>query len=580
MHINKKKFPGTTSSLLCYLTALFLSLLITGCSLGGSNTPPKVGKAPANKQIYTSPIILENGSADLATLDPALAFDQNSLTAISMIYTGLVQLDDTMHAQAQLASDWQVSSDGLTWTFHLKKNLKFSDGTPLTASDVAYSINRALLPATKSDIAPIYLGIIKNADKVLGGSLATLVGNSLQVVDATTLKIVTRQKAPYFLDMLAHSCSYVVEEKLIKTYGATFTDHLSEGGGSGPFKVKLYNHNQRIEFVPNPYYYGKKPQLNLVVFPFYSQQEAAYNDYAAGKVDTAGVPLAALPGITKRPDYHQVPQLWINYYTMNYKVAPFNNTNIRKAFALAIDKTAIAKDVWKNTVTPTNHILPEGMPGYNPKLTGPDGTQSLKGNPQQAQAFLKQGLKDEGWANVSQMPPVTLTYASGLSSFDNEVHALIASWKQVLGINVIPSPVNSDTLLDQVSAATGNSQGIQMWGLSWVGQYPDPQDWLTRQFDKGSVYNSMNYGQNASDTAAKQQVTQQNLQKADGNFQDSARIQTYQQAEQQLVNDVAWLPISQVNSIFLRKPYVTGVKDNGMGILPPDDWGNIYILQH
>lgn len=581
MRINKKKFGGTTSSLLCLLTTLLLSFLITGCSLfGGTNTPPKVGKAPANKQIYTSPLILSNGSTDLTTLDPALAYDQNSLTAISMIYTGLVQLDDTMHVQPQLASDWQRSSDGLTWTFHLKKDLKFSDGTPLTAADVAYSINRALLPATKSTIAPIYLSLILNADKLLGGSLSTLIGNSIQVVDATTLKIVTTKKAPYFLSMLAHPCSYVVEEKLIKTYNADFTFHLTEGGSSGPFKIKQYIRNQKIEFVPNTAYYGPKPQLNSVVFPFYTQEEAAYNDYAAGKVDTAGVPLAALPSITTRPDYHNVPQLWINYYTMNYKVAPFNNTNIRKAFALAIDKTAIAKNVWKDTVTPTNHIIPEGMPGYNSKLTGPDGTQSLKGNPQQAQALLNQGLKDERWANVSQMPPITLTYASGLSSFTDEVNSLIATWKQVLGVTVTPNPVDSNTLLDQVSAATGNSQGIQMWGLSWVAEYPDPQDWLTRQFDKGSVFNNMNYGQNASDTAAKQQVTQQNLQKADSNFQDDTRLQAYQQAEQQLVNDVAWLPISQVSSIFLRKPYVTGIKDNGLGLLPPNDWGNVYILQH
>jgi peptide/nickel transport system substrate-binding protein/oligopeptide transport system substrate-binding protein len=555
--------------------------LLTGCSLfGGSSTAPKAGKAPASQQIYTSPLVLLNGSSDLTTLDPALAYDQSSLSAISLLYTGLVQLDDHMQVQPQLASSWTQSSDGLSWTFHLRSHLLFSDGTPLTATDVAYSIDRALQPATKSTVAPIYLGIIQDADKLLGGGISTLIGDSLQVVNANTLTIITKTKAPYFLTMLANACSYVVEQKLVKTYGSTFTDHLSTGGGAGPFIVKQYVHGQKIEFVPNPNYYGPKPQLRDVVFPFYTQQAAAYNDYVANKVDTAGVPLAALPDIAKRPDYHQVPQLWTNYYTMNYKVPPFDNLNIRQAFALAIDKTAIAQKVWKNTVIPTNHIIPQGMPGYNSSLTGPDGNTSLKGNASQALALLQQGMQQEHWTSVSQIPAIKLTYATGLSSFDQEVQSLIAMWQHVLGVTVTADPVDSNTLLDQVSAATGNSQGLQMWGLSWIGEYPDPQDWLTRQFGNGSVYNNMNYGQNTSTDAAQQQSIQSQLSAADTNFQSSARLQSYQQAEQQLVNDVAWLPIEQVSSVFLRKPYVVGMVDNGIGIIPPGDWAGIYMLQH
>jgi peptide/nickel transport system substrate-binding protein/oligopeptide transport system substrate-binding protein len=565
------------ASLLAGLCTIFL---LTSCSLFGASTPVKVGKAPANQQVYTSPLLFVSGTDDLTTLDPALAYDQNSLSVISMIYTGLVSLNDQMQVQPQLATSWTVSSDGLTWTFHLASGLKFSDGTPLTASDVAYSINRALEPATKSTVAPIYLGLILNADKVLDGSLSTLIGTGVQVVNPTTLQIVTTAKAPYFLDMLAHATADVVEQKLIQQYGTSFTDHLTAGGGDGPFLVKQYLHGQKITLVPNPDYEGAKPQLRSVVLPFYTQEEAAYNDYAAGKVDTAGVPLSALSTISKRPDYHQVPQLWINYYTMNYKVAPFNNISIRQAFALAINKTAIAKNVWKNTVIPTNHIIPQGMPGYNPDLKGPDGTTSLTGNPSQAQALLAQGLKQEGWSSVSQIPQITLTYATGVSDFDQEVKSLVQMWKQVLGITVQTDPVDPNTLLTQVSAATGNPQGIQMWGLSWVAEYPDPQDWLTRQFSSGSVYNNMNYGENVSSDAAAQQTVQSNLTTADAASPSSTRLQDYQQAEQQLVNDVAWLPLEQVTSIFLRKPFVVGFVDNALGIVPPNDWAKIYILQH
>ncbi|HEY1350357.1 MAG TPA: peptide ABC transporter substrate-binding protein [Ktedonobacteraceae bacterium] len=575
MRLRRKKLQEITLSLCCLLPAL----LLTGCSLFGGG-PPKAGKAPAAGQVYTSPLIFLNGNTDLTTLDPALAYDQNSLTAISLIYTGLVSLDDHMQVQPQLASSWEQSTDGRSWTFHLRPNLKFSDGTPLTASDVAYSIDRALQPATKSTIAPIYLGIIQDADKLLGGGISTLLNDSLQVVDQRTLKILTQKPAPYFLDMLAKNCSFVVEQQLIKQYNNNFALLLTRGGGAGPFAVSQYVPGQRITFAPNPDYYGPRPQLRQVVLPFYTRQAAAYNDYAAGKVDSADVPLATLPAISRRSDFHQVPQLWINYYTMNYRVPPFDNLHIRQAFALALNKSTLARDVWKNTVIPTNHIIPQGMPGYNPNLTGPDATRTLTGNPAAAQALLRRGLQEEHWSSVSQIPPIKLTYATGLSSFDQEVQGLITMWQKVLGIVVTPDPVDSNTLLDEVSAATGNTQGLQMWGLSWVAEYPDPQDWLTRQFGSGSVFNNMNYGQNTSSDVARQQLTQRQLLTADTDFQARARIQLYQQAEQQLVNDVAWLPVEQVTSVFLRKSYVAGMLDNGIGLVPPNAWAGIYIVQH
>ena len=207
----------------------------------------KLVKAPASKQVYTVPQV---GITDIATLDPALvlAADQPSMSAIQMIYTGLVQLDDKLQVQPQLAASWDVSSDGLSWTFHLRHNLKFSDGTPLTSADVAYSIDRALQPSTKSPVAPIYLSLIRDSDKLLGGFTPTLINDSLLTPDANTLIITLKKKAPYFLAMLTYPCSFVVEKHLIDTYKTAFTDHLTEGGSTGPFKVSLYTHGKEIEF--------------------------------------------------------------------------------------------------------------------------------------------------------------------------------------------------------------------------------------------------------------------------------------------------------------------------------------------
>ncbi|HEY7415709.1 MAG TPA: ABC transporter substrate-binding protein, partial [Ktedonobacteraceae bacterium] len=249
-------------------------LLLTACNIFGGNSTPV--KAPNNQQVFTMP---EVGAPDFDTLDPAQAHDSASISAIQMIFTGLVQLDNHLQLHPQLAQSWQVNSDGITWIFHLKPHVTFSDGTPLTSADVAYSIDRALQPETQSTVAPIYLGLIKDANQLVSGKIPTLINDSILTPDPNTVVIVTSQQAPYFLSMLTYPCSYVVEKSLITKYGAQFTDHLNAGGGAGPFKVAQYAHRISINFVPNPHYYDAKPQLQKVNFLFYNSPEQAYQDY-------------------------------------------------------------------------------------------------------------------------------------------------------------------------------------------------------------------------------------------------------------------------------------------------------------
>ncbi len=583
-------FTRRKKSLPDYLLIIgsLLPFLLSACNLFGGNSSQHQAlvKAPASQQIYTIPEVgLSN--LDFDTLDPALAHDPASISAVQMLYTGLVQLNDKLQVAPQLAQSWQLSPDGLTWTFHLKPHLQFSDGTSLTSADVAYSINRALEPATQSTVAPIYLRLIKDANQLIAGHITTLIGDSILTPNASTVVIITSQKAAYFLAMLTYTCSYVVEQRLIKQYSNQFTDHLEQGGGAGPFKVAQYIHHSGITFVPNSNYYDTPPQLQKVSFVFYRSDDQTYQDYLNNKLDMTDIPAADLAADTKRKDFHLVAQLWTNYYTMNYLVKPFDNIHIRQAFALAINKVAIAKNVWDNTVMPTNHIMPQGMEGYNANLTGPDGTQNLTGNATLARQLLQQGLREEGWNQVSQMPSIQLSYVTGVSSFDQEVAALIQTWQKVLGITVTPNPISDyNTLLDKVTASTDNANvedGLQMWGLSWIAEYPDPEDWLSLQFGNNTTnnttYNNMNYGQNTSRDAAKQQVTQQQMAQADANMTATTRMQTYQQAEQQLINDVAWIPMDQVTSAYLLDPSIVGVPQNGLGIIPPDDWAHIYRVQ-
>ncbi len=574
MRPGKKFTQGLLPTLLC-----LMAMLVVAC--GGSQPtagPTGVTKASADKQILIYPNV---GVADISTFDPGLSTDFNSITAIDLVFTGLVQLDDNLKVQPQLAQSYQEMPDGLTWKFTLKSNLQFSDGTPLTSQDVVYSINRALTPALKSITSPIYLALVKDSDKMLAGKIKTLIGDSLMAPDPNTVIIVTNKKASYFLDALTYSSSYIVEKSLIDKYGNTkFTDHLTEGGGAGPFKVVEYTHGKRIVFVPNPNYYGPKPQLAKIVMPFYKENETAYKAYKVDQVDSLGtisVPsdhVAEARKLTR--EFHTVPQLAIFYYAMNYLVKPFDNIHMRQAFALALNKDVIAHAVYKDTVVATNHIVPKGMPGYNPNLTGPDGVTGTAGDQTKAKALFQQGLQEEGLTSAT-LPSITLTYPSGSADIRKEVAATQQMWQSTLGVSVKLNEVSFNNLLVAIPAATNNPKGLQFWWIGWIADYPDAQDWTTLQFDKGAPNNNMNYGQNSTSDAAQQQATQQSLEQADVNPDQNARLQQYNTAEQQLVNDVAWLPSYQSIGQVLRKPCLVGVVDNPGGLTPPDDWGAVYI---
>jgi peptide/nickel transport system substrate-binding protein/oligopeptide transport system substrate-binding protein len=556
-------------------------MLVTACggatgTVPGSSSSGNASKAAPNQQIYVFP---EEGVSDIATFDPGLSTDAPSIAAIDLVFTGLVQLNDQLQVTDQLAASHELMPDGVTWKFTLRPNLKFSDGTPLTSADVAYSIDRALQPSEKSTVGPIYLALLKDSDKLVAGKIKTIIGDSIMTPDPNTVILVANKKAAYFLDALTYSCSYVVEKSLIDKYGTKFTDHLTEGGGDGPFKVASYTHGQNIIFVPNPNYYGPAPQLKKIVFPFYKDADTTYKAYQVGQVDQAGIPSANLAQAKTLPSgqYHLVPELWISYYTMNYLVKPFDNIHSRQAFELAINKDLIVHAVWKDSLIPTNHIVPKGMPGYSPNLTGPDGVAGTSGDPAKAKALFQQGLQEEGWSSASQMPPITLTYPSGSKDSDNEVAALQQMWQSTLGVSVKADPIDFNKLLSEITAATNNPKGLQFWGIAWIADYPDPQDWTTLQFDKGVPNNNMNYGQNSTSDAAQQQAVQQSLEAADGMPPGDARLAQYNMAEQQLVNDVAWLPMEQVDVSFLQKTCMAGIVFNPQLLTPPNDWGNIYV---
>ncbi|GCE30912.1 ABC transporter substrate-binding protein [Dictyobacter alpinus] len=570
-----------TTMLLPTLLCLF-GVLLSAC--GGGSVPGSTGntnktKAADSQQVYRWAFRLP----DIASFDPGIATDNTSIQAINMAFTGLVQLDDQLNIKPQLAQSYDVSDNGLTYTFHLRPNLKFSDGKKLDANDVAYTLDRSLSPEIndQSGVALTYLGLIKNAPERTTGKVKSVIGTGVIVKDPNTVVIKLTKATAYFLGALTYPTSFIVEKSVIEKYGNKWTDHLADNGGqggNGPFKVKEYSHNTGIKFVPNPNYYGKQPQLKEVDYLPYKDRQTSYNSYLADQVDITDVPLPQVRQAKSRPDFTQNDALTIFYVGMNYKVKPLNNINIRQALSLALDRDTIVKAAWQGAYTPTCHIIPKGQYGYNPDLKCPAGSDA-RGDKKKAVELLEKGLKEEGLTRQT-FPQITLTYPTQSPEAANEAATEVQMWKSVLGLSIGSTSISQNSLYTAQVQTQGKDGPLQMWLAGWGADFPDPQDWISLQFGQDAPNNAYNYGDNNSSTVATQKDLQKQMLAADVMTDKAARLKTYNKIEQQLVDDVAWLPIYQRPDIRLLKPYVVGLKFSAASIIPPDEWANVYIAQH
>jgi oligopeptide transport system substrate-binding protein len=569
---HQNRLRGLVPVLLMLFSILVVACGSTGPAPGG-NTGNAPVAAPDDKQVFRWP----KGKDDYITIDPGLASYSDSIYTFRALFSGLVGLNSKGEVVDRLAVSHKVEADNVTYTFTLRDNIKFSDGTPITSEDIIYSINRAIDPASKSDVA-FYLDLVKGYEDFQAGKVKTLIGSSLLAPDPKTVKIIISRPAGYFLAALTYTASWVVNKKLIEKYKDKWTDHMEEGGTSGPFKVESYSHSKGITAVPDPNYFGDKPKLKKLQFLVSGDADVTYKAYLANQFDYAAIPPVNLAEAKTRKDFHSVPELNTWYLALNYLTAPFDNIKIRQAFALAINKDLLNNSVNRGAHKPTNNIIPPGSPGYNPDIKGPDGTNGLKGNPDKAKQLLQEGMQEKGYKSLADIPPVYFTNRNQKLTLDLG-NALIQQWKDVLGITVKQNIYELAKFNETILAARDNPKGAQLWFAGWGQDYPDPQDWLSVFFAKGVSNNSYNYGQNQTTAATQQQAVQQQLALADASSNQDERFKAYADAEQKIVTEVGWIPLYHRNINRLINAKVVNYELNGYDDLSPEQWAKVYIAQ-
>jgi oligopeptide transport system substrate-binding protein len=318
--------------------------------------------------------------------------------------------------------------------------------------------------------------------------------------------------------------------------------------------------------VRNPSFWGTQPKLREVDFKIFRTVDAEYSSYLSGGLDQGVAPPAQYKSSKLRSDFHELPYLAIGYYQPNWAKAPFNNMDARQAFDLALNKDVLANQVNQGSVIATSHIVPNGMYGFNASLTAPDGTTTLTGNVTKAAALMQTYAAANCGGQLSKCPPVTL-FDSNEPSTVTADQAAVQMWQTAFpGYPIKTSFIDFNTLISLILS----SNAPQIWGIGWTADYPDPQDWLSLQFAPSSINNTGNVSVPAANTLMAQ---------ADVDLNPTTRAQLYNQAEQLLVTQVAWIPLNQQKTFFNLVPSVHNFTFNSLGVVPLSSWQKIYLTQ-
>ncbi|GAC1695607.1 MAG: ABC transporter substrate-binding protein [Ktedonobacteraceae bacterium] len=537
------------------LLLLFISMLtILFAACGGSSaTPANGGTTLATKQVLAFPNV---GISDIGVLDPSGGPDGNSALAVGMIYSGLVRSDKNLNVIPDQAT-WRISDDKKTYTFTIKPNITFSDGTPVTAQTYVYTWTRALLPEVTSPIASFFEAPIVGSDAVANGKSKTLTG--VKAIDDHTLQVTLTQPTPYFLEDLTTSVFFALNQKLISQYGQKSWIQHAEGVGvgTGPFMIKAWNHNAQMVLVPNPHYYGTKTKLTEVDMIFVKENDTAFKAYRAGQyafvwnlTPEDQVQAKSLQG------FMRMSLLQTDLMFFDSSRPPFNNVAVRQAFAYAIDKQTLVHAVLKDSVTVAQTIIPPGMPGYQPNFAG------LPFDAAKAKSLFKSVYPD-----ASKAPSFTFTYPSAQVT-PNEAAVLQQMWQTALGVQVKLRSVELTAYNTETSGNRANHT-IQFGFTQWGADFPDPYDWLTLNLTSSAPNNNGSWNNPTFDqTVAKAETLTGN-----------DRIALYNEAEKIAITDVGWLPLDHQAVAAVIPSWVHGISLNANGLYF-DNWSDVYLLQH
>ena len=398
---------------------------------------------------------------DIATLDPAIGYDWVNWSMIKSLYSRLMDYEPgTANLIPSLAETFGVSDDGLTYTFKLRKGVKFTNGREVVASDVKYSIERAVNPKTQGPGAGFF-GSIKGYEDVTGGKTTTLEGIAAPD-DSTVIFHLSRPDAT-FLHVLAINFASVVPHEAVEAAGGDFG---KKPVGSGTFVLKDWTIGQHLVFERNPDYFVKNmPYIDKFTVEVGQEPLVALLRLQKGEVDIAGdgIPPAKFLEIKNSADGPKMivdgEQLQTGYITLNTKVKPLDNLKVRQALNMAINKDRITR-ILNGRATAANQPLPPLMPGYDKSFTG------YAYDVEKAKALLAEAGFPTGFE--------TVLYSTNTDPQPRIAQAI----QQDLAAVGVKAEVRALAQANVIAAGGTEGEAPMIWsgGMAWIADFPDPSN--------------------------------------------------------------------------------------------------------
>ncbi|MBI4790345.1 MAG: peptide ABC transporter substrate-binding protein [Chloroflexi bacterium] len=514
-------------------------------------------------------------------LDPQKAAYWPEIEVLRLTYDGLLNVDEKGNITASGAETWEFSKQGNVLTFRIRSGMKRSDGTPITAKDYEYALQREIDPRVPDRYYSSMLYDIKGAATLDNLNPKTVTAATVdkefanfgvKAVDQTTLTVTLDSPVTFWNYVASTWVTYPADKRQVDKNPEDWWSRPEGHVGNGPFKIQSLERGKKIVLVPNEYYWRGKPKLDRIELIYYADSTALLEAYKQDQVDiAANLGSGDLAKIGDDPrlksEQQRSPSAITAGLAFNVAKKPFNDLNVRKAFSAAMDRETFVREVMGNLGRPSTRWIPPGIPGAQGDKVGVPGY-----DPKAAVKYLvdngyaaKDSTADKPKVDCAKLGEIKITYSASANN-QKRVQSLVTSALAIFNCPITLEPVDPvayKTLLADPKTTP------QITFQAWMGDYPHPQNWLSLYWVCGAVSGRYGYCNKNFD---------QLIQEADREPDLTKSLQLYQQAEDLLLKDVPSILIGHYENLSLIKPYVAGLKDHAgsSDMQWPGEWGPVW----
>ncbi|MFE4523885.1 peptide ABC transporter substrate-binding protein [Cytobacillus firmus] len=530
----------------------FLSLLLAGvllfvmaaCTANEDAGKETDSKDDGKKEETAEKVLYLNNGQEPTSFDPPIGFDSVSWSALNNLMEGLTRLGQNHEPEAAIAEKWNISEDGKTYTFTIREDAKWSNGDPVTAGDFEFAWKRLLNPDTGSSAA--FLGYFIEGGEAYNNGKGSADDVKVKAVDDKTFEVTLVSPQAYFLSVITNPAFFPINEK-VATENPQWFAEAESFVGNGPFNLTEWEHDSHFVMEKNDQYWdAENVKLDKINWAIIDDTNTEYQMYQTGELDVSAVPpelSEQLLGEAKVED-----QAGDYFYRFNVNMEPFQNENIRKAFAMAVDQKQIVDFVTKKGEKPAYGFVSYGFKDADGKDFRETAGDLVQTNVEEAKSLLKKGMEEEGYETL---PEVTLTYSTS-DSHKKIAEALQQMFKENLGVEVKLANMEWNVFAEEQKALK-----FQLSRSSFLADYADPINFL-ENFQTGHSMNRTGWSNEKYD---------QLIKDAKNEADEAKRFELMYEAEKILFEEMPIIPIHFYNQVYLYNDAVSGIVRHPVGYL-------------